>query len=151
MSVHHRNIVAQNLRQVGMTLIELLVALAIVGIASAIAVPAYKDYSMRGKIPDATSNLATKRIKLEQFYQDNRTYVDATDCSSDTTTSQYFDFSCSGTTTATAFTLQAVGKGAMAGFTFTINQAGVKATTAVPTGWTLPSSNCWVTRKEGTC
>ena len=51
---------------------------------------------------------------------------------------------------ATAFTLQAVGKGQMAGFTYTVTHANAKATTAVPTGWTT-STVCWVTKKNGQC
>jgi len=30
------------------------------------------------------------------------------------------------------------------------NQAGAKATTSVPTGWTT-SNTCWVARKDGSC
>lgn len=149
MSIHHRNIASPS-SQGGVTLLELMAVVAIVGIISVVAVPSYKDYALRGKIPDATSNLATKRMQMEQFFQDNRTYVGGTACNSDTTTSQYFDFSCSGTTTATTFTLQAVGKGAMAGFTYTINQAGAKATSAVPSDWTS-STTCWITKKGGIC
>lgn len=141
----------------GFTLIELLIAVVIVGILSMIALPAYNDYVIRGKIPDATSNLATKRVQLEQFFQDNRTYVasGATSpttnaCTADTTTSQYFDFSCPNVLTATTYTLQAVGKNSMTGFTYTIDQSNAKATTAVPSGWTTNAS-CWVTAKGGTC
>ena len=100
-------------KQTGFTLIELMIVVVIVAILAAIAIPSYSDYVTRGRVPDATSNLATKRVKIEQFFQDNRTYSGATDCASDTTTSSYFNFSCT-TATATAFTLQAVGKGAMA-------------------------------------
>jgi type IV pilus assembly protein PilE len=135
----------------GFTLIEVMIVVVIVAILAAIAVPSYTEYITRGRIPDATSNLATKRVKLEQFFQDNRTYVGATDCASDTTTSNYFNFSCT-TQTATAYTIQAVGKSSMAGFTFQVTEANARSTVAVPTGWTLPSpNNCWVTKKGGVC
>lgn len=140
--------------QSGFTLIELMVVVAIVSILAAVAVPAYSDYVTRGKIPDATSNLATKRVKMEQFFQDSRSYLLAPDCVADTTASpQNFNFSCS-VQTATAFTLQAVGKSSMAGFTYTIDQSGAKTSTIVspaPSGWVAASTTCWITRKGGTC
>lgn len=136
--------------QLGFSLVELMAVVSIVGILSMIALPSYTDYVIRGKIPDATSTLATKRVQMEQFFQDNQTYLNAPACNQDTNTSAYFTFSCS-TQTATAYTIQAVGHGSMAGFTFTVNQANAKVTTAVPTGWTVPSTNCWVTKKGGAC
>ena len=69
--------IAKTWQQEGFTLIELLIVIGIIGILSAIAIPAYRDYIIRGKITEATSNLGDMRIKLEQFYQDNRTYVGA--------------------------------------------------------------------------
>ncbi|MCX7179109.1 MAG: prepilin-type N-terminal cleavage/methylation domain-containing protein [Proteobacteria bacterium] len=135
--------------QNGFSLIELMIVVVVVAILGAVAMPAYNDYVVRGKIPDATSNLATKRVQMEQFFQDNRTYVGASACTSDTSSSQYFDFSCS-VQTATAYTIQAVGKSSMTGFTYTITEANVKATSAVASGWTT-SATCWVTKKGGTC
>lgn len=140
-------------RHNGFTLIELLIAVVIVGILSMVALPAYNDYVIQGKIPDATSNLATKRVQQEQFFQDNRTYAGNTvnGCAADTTTSQYFDFSCTNPTT-TAYILQAVGKNSMTGFTYTLDQSNTKATTAVPTAdWGTAPIACWVTKKGGVC
>lgn len=133
----------------GFTLIEMMIAVALISILAAVAIPQYRDYVTRSRIPDATSGLASKAVLLEQYFQDNRTYLNAPACANDTTTSRFFSFSCTASS-ATAFTLTATGTGTMANFTFTVNQAGAKATSSVPTGW-VTSATCWVARKDGTC
>lgn len=142
--------------QLGLTLVELMFALAIVGIISMFAVPSYREYSVRGKLPEARTHLVAKRLQMEQWFQDNRTYLNPNGlatwpCDVDTTSSQYFNFSCAAVA-ATTFTLQAVGKGPMGGFGFSIDQANAKTTTAVPAGWSAHvPNNCWVARKGGQC
>lgn len=142
----------------GFTLIELMVVVAIIGILSAIAVPMYNDYVTRSKVTEAFTTLADLRVRLEQYYQDNRNYgSSATACGFAMPASpqvKYFTYSCnwgSGGTdqsfTATATGIAAQGTGS---FTYTINQSNAKATTSVPTGWTSNSS-CWVSKKDGTC
>jgi type IV pilus assembly protein PilE len=136
----------------GFTLVEVMIVVAIIGILATIALPSYRDYLTRGRIPEATSRLASLQVRMEQYFQDNRTYVGAPGCTADTTTSTHFDFSCAAAATATAYTLQAVGKGTMTGFTYTVDQANGRATGAVPTGWAQHSpNNCWVTKKGGVC
>ena len=141
------------MKNTGFTLIEVMITIVIVSILTTIALPSYRDYVIRGKIPEATAGLSAKQLLLEQFYQDNRTYANAPGCTLDTSASQNFDFSCSaGSATATAFQLLAIGKNAMLGFTYTINESSLKTTATVPLGWSVPSPNrCWVTRKGGVC
>jgi type IV pilus assembly protein PilE len=142
-------------RNRGFTLIELMITVAIIAILGSIAIPAYSSYVTRGRIPEATSGLAAKRVKLEQCFQDNRTYANALCSVEDTTSSQYFDFTTAPggaeTRTATGYTISAVGKGPMAGFTYTVNQANARSTTITGvSGWS-GNPNCWVTKTGGVC
>ncbi|MCX8087287.1 MAG: prepilin-type N-terminal cleavage/methylation domain-containing protein [Rhodocyclaceae bacterium] len=136
----------------GFTLIELMIVVVIVSILAAVALPAYNDYVLRGKLAEAHGELAAMRTKLETYFLDNRTYVGA--CQSNTVaplpTGRYFDYACA--LTATTYTVTATGKAAegTGGFTYTINEKNERKTTSVPDGWTT-NATCWVTRKGGTC
>lgn len=136
------------------SLIEVMIVVSIIGILVAVALPAYSGYVIRAKVPEATSGLATKRIQMEQFFQDNRTFIGGTACNADTTRSRNFDFTCAGPNgtpaTVSAYRLAAVGKDSMAGFVYTIDQDNARATTGAPAGWVL-SATCWVTKQDGTC
>jgi type IV pilus assembly protein PilE len=135
----------------GFTLIEVMITVAIVAILASVAVPSYQNYLIRGRIPDATSQLASRRVLMEQFFQDNKTYLGAPLCAAvDTTTSKHFSFDCDPVPTGTTFKLRATGTGSMTGFVYTLDQSNTKVTTGVPSGWTT-STTCWVTTKAGTC
>ena len=54
-------------KQNGFTLIELMITVAIVGILAAIALPAYSDYVIRGKLAEAHAQLLTLRSAAENF------------------------------------------------------------------------------------
>lgn len=138
----------------GFTLIELLIVIAIIGVIAAIAVPQYSEYVTRSKLAEATATLSEHRVKMEQFFQDNRTYANACDAGSIavTPTGRYFTYACSNLS-ATTFTVTATGVAAQGtgGFVFTINQANARGTTGVATGWSGAGSTCWVTNKAGGC
>jgi type IV pilus assembly protein PilE len=139
----------------GFTLIELMIVVVIVGILATVAIPNYSEYVRRSKIIEATSKLADHRVRMEQYFLDNRTYANAGACGvanpSYASGKDAFKVECTGAT-ATTYLVTATGQDNMAGFAFTINQANVRATTAVPTSlnWHT-NATCWVLRKDGSC
>ena len=133
-------------RSLGFTLVEVLVVVAIVGILTAIAVPQYSQYVMRGKVTEATGALSELRLRAEKWFADNRTYVGMSATIGNATN---FSYSC--VTAAATFTCTATGTGSMTGFVFTINETNTRASTITGhTGWNN-STTCWITKKGMTC
>lgn len=141
----------------GFTLLEVMVAVAIVAILAGTALPSYFQYLARSRIVAATSSLADFRVKMEQFFQDNRSYSKAGGCGVDNPpASQYFELACDGAS-VNGYQVNAHGKGNMSAFRYalTVNGGVVgRSTLAVDTasGWHLPSpNNCWAIRPDGSC
>lgn len=136
-------------RQKGFSLIELMVVVVIIAIIASFAVPAYQDYVVRSRLTEATSLLAAKRVQVEQFYDNNRTYVNAPGCADDATSSKSFSFSCSNVA-ANTYRLEATGKSSMSGFTLRIDQDNNRSTPSAGAGWSS-NGTCWVSKKDGSC
>ena len=152
-------------RAPGFTLIELMITIAIIAVLAAIALPNYTDYLRRGKIQEATSTLLSMRNKMEQYFQDNRSYTTPgapvlAPCTANSSVPipavKYFSITCP-VLTATTYTIQAdASDPSITGLRFTINEANVHATTVTPgspieqAGYTN-NSNCWTIRKGGQC
>jgi type IV pilus assembly protein PilE len=132
----------------GFTLIELMIAVAIVAILAAIAIPAYTRYTLRANRTVAKTALANIATQQEQYYIDYRTYVPLTslgyaaatvgiDKGGNTvaTGAGIYDVTVSANS-ATGFTVQAVGKNQQTKdtgcVTLTLNNLGIKA-----------PANCW--------
>lgn len=140
-------------RHQGFTLIEVMIVVAIVAILAAVAIPSYTEYIQRSRIIESTSTLASMRVKMEQYFQDNRSYVGA--CTAGTVAptpiaTQFFAYGCSGLAAGT-YLITATGAGAMAGFGFTIDQANNQLTIGVPSNWTMPAAQCWAKKRDGSC
>ncbi|MBI5334095.1 MAG: prepilin-type N-terminal cleavage/methylation domain-containing protein [Burkholderiales bacterium] len=143
---------ARRLVAAGFTLIELMIAVAIVGILAAVAYPSYTDYVRRGQLPEAFDTLSSMRVRMEQFYQDNRSYQNAAgNCGVANPTLKNFDVACVISSSGQAYTITATGKtGAAArGHEYTINEANVRRTTKFK--GTTANLSCWATRSATEC
>lgn len=129
------------LRHRGFTLIELMITVAVVAILAAIAVPAYREQVRRGAVEEGLAALSSGRVAVEQYFLDNRTYV-GSPCP---TGSVSFPITCQ--FAAARYTLTATGAGTVAGFIYTLNETGARATT----GGAWGTGTCWIARKGDVC
>jgi type IV pilus assembly protein PilE len=154
----------------GFTLLELMITVVIVAILASIALPSYSDYVLRSKFAEATGNLADLRVKMEQFYMDNRSYsvpLDAATCgipggnAPTVTDGRYFTYECrpdnpNGIGAQTyVLTARGVPAQGLDGIAFTVNERNGKATQIVG-GSTMEKQGyaaaaCWVRKKPGDC
>jgi type IV pilus assembly protein PilE len=144
-------------QQHGFTLIELMITVAIVAILAAVALPAYGDYVRRGQLPEAFAGMSDLRVKMEQYYQDNRNYgtTDCADVASPTWAastptliyagSQFFTFTCAVTAGGQGYTITATGSsGRASGHTYTITHANVRGTSAFKGN--AVTAGCWLAK-----
>jgi type IV pilus assembly protein PilE len=132
--------------QKGFTLIELMIVVVVIAILASIAIPSYQQYIVRSKLTEAVQNLAQVKTTMEQFYQDNGAYnttptATSTTCGFNAVAPAGKSFTLACTASATTFTGTLTGTGTLAGYTYTINQLGNKATTASPNG---TNGTCWL-------
>lgn len=141
----------------GFTLIEVLIVVTILSILASIALPAYSDYVRRGQLQESFARLSDLRVKMEQYYQDNKNYgvgacADAASASSWNAfaATEYFTYGCALTNSGQGFTVTATGSnGLVVGYNYTIDQDGTKAT-ALFAGAASTCSTVWQTRR-GQC
>ena len=61
----------------GFTLIELMIAVAIVGILSAVALPAYTDYTVRAQVTEGISLASGAKAFVAEYYANKGEFPDA--------------------------------------------------------------------------
>lgn len=125
----------------GFTLIELVIVIAIVGILTAIAVPAYRDQVMKTRRATAAGDLQSLAQALERFNTLNATYVGA-NCATLAPTNDFYAYSCT-EQTRTRFAARAVPAGDQTNDrcgTLTLDSAGVRGVTG---GTVTDATLCW--------
>ncbi len=130
-------------RQRGFTLIEIMIVVAILAIIAAVALPSYRAYVMRSRVPVAFDMLTSYAARMEQAYQDTGRYDSAGapgTCVPAVPTGNNFTLTCVAANAGQSYIATATGSGTMNGYTFTIDNTGVRATTAHPNG---TNAGCW--------
>jgi type IV pilus assembly protein PilE len=140
----------------GFTLIEVMVTVAVVGILAAIVFPNYTAYVQRSKVVDGVTKMGDFRSQMEKYFLDNRRYPTVAGgavcgVAPLVTPADKFTITCA-TPSDITYLITATGIAAqgMGGFRYTVDQANLKTTVALPAGWTI-TAGCWVVRKDGAC
>lgn len=143
-------------RQRGVTLIELIVVMIIVGILASVAIPSYRAYVIRSQRADAKDALLALSTVQEKHYLQCNSYAtdfaNATDCAAGellfpaASKNGWYDLSIDAAD-AVAFTVSATAAAGGNQFqdtdcrTFTVTNAGVR--TATNAGGADNSAECW--------
>ena len=129
-------------QQQGITLLELLIVVAIVGILAAIALPAWNDQVMKARRADAVNSLLDLQLLQTRYFAENGVYgtlaqIGGASASND----EYYTMAISGPTSA-AFLGTATATGSQASDTacamFCINEDGPDHSSAG-----CATSACW--------
>ena len=117
----------------GFTLIELMIAMVIMAILAAMALPAYQGQVNESRRGDAQTSLMQMHMSQENFRLQNITYGGATDIA--ILASDFYTFSVSNVS-ATTFTLTATAKGSQT------NDTGC-TTLTLDESMNRTPANCW--------
>lgn len=129
-------------RQHGVTLIELMVVIAVIGIVSAVALPSYNKHVLKSNRSNAQAVLLETAQFMERYYTANNSYVNASVLTAvvpkgATGSAVKYNVSFSVAPTASAYTVQAVpanGQASDSCGTLTVSQTGAQ---------TAATAGCW--------
>lgn len=128
-------------RNRGLTLIELLVALVVLGLCCVIAIPGYRQYTIRVNRTDAQRDLVELALRMQRCYSRTHNYQ-ARECTLDVATNPEATYTTTVEKAVDTYTLIATPVNAQAEDTrcgrFTLNQAGARGVSG-----TLPAQQCW--------
>ncbi|WP_454785226.1 type IV pilin protein [Legionella sp. WA2024007413] len=130
--------------KMGFSLMELVIALAIIAIIVMISMPSYFNYVMRSRRTEGINTLNSIQLEEEKYRGQNPTYGTLADVWNAVTTTENNYYSLSATNnTATGYTLTATAQGAQANDT----QNGVSCSTLTLTvnglNTTRTPQACW--------
>ncbi len=145
------------MKQRGMTLIELVVVIMIVGILAAVAIPSYRQYVMRSQRADAKDALLALATQQEKHYLQCNAYAEildnATNCAAgeiqaaDVSKNGWYELEADAPNPATGFTVTATAINGENQWqdtecrSFTVDQAGVRR--AFDEDDTDNTEECW--------
>ena len=128
-----------------------MITVAILAIIASVALPSYRAYIQRSRLPAALDALTVIAAKMEMVYQDRNdgTYGPGPGCPlASLGSAADFTLSCSITGSGSGFIARATGSGNVAGYTYRINQLGARVTEAHPKG---ANASCWTTKGGAAC
>ncbi len=121
----------------GFTLIELMIALAIIAILTAIAYPSYQDSVQRARRADAQGDLIQYAAFAERIFTETNSYATATEAASGITDTNFYNYTMA--PLAASFSITAAPLGGQVGDgcgTMTLIQTGVRGNNGTEAG-------CW--------